>query len=169
MERPRHNKLQVQQRLRRRLLPTHTDFRHAIGSVAAEEEYRRSQWSAWRRRRVGRTGLLVQRPGSALVAACSMRTRQLHLPRGPVLPAPQFALQGTRLVTGRDQIIRDVHYCGLLEQTGSAVTRENDAQVYARRWVSRRVRPPLKDWGRPRRRTHPRHFCGSLPSRIWTL
>lgn len=119
--------------------------------------------------------LLGVRVAGAKTRECSlsqlaaMRTRQLHLARGPVLLAPQFALLGTRLATGRDQIIRDVHYCGILEQSGPAVTHENDVQVYARGWVRRRVRPPLKDLGRPRRRTHPRHFCGSLPSRIWTL
>lgn len=111
--------------LRRRPLPAHTDFRHAIGSVGAEEEFRRSQWPAWRRRRV-----LGVRVAGAKTRECSlsqlaaMRTRQLHLPRGPVLPAPQFALQGTGLATGRDQIIRDAHYCGILEQSGPAVTRD---------------------------------------------
>jgi hypothetical protein len=52
--------------------------------------------------------LLVQRPESALVAACNVCTRQLHLPGAPSRPHHNASLRGTRFVTARNQITRGV-------------------------------------------------------------
>lgn len=115
-----------------------------------------------------RTGFWSKDPGVLLSQLATCIRVSSILPVGPVLPGPQCITQGTRFVTGRDQITRDVQYVVVIVMVFwnnlplSAKATRKYMHIGGQGGEGARLGPAQTVYTS-------RAICGSCPSRIWTL